>query len=151
MVYDRGEDAWYHAVNWLSDQTGKRATRERVQIKRSALAAIVVMKSRTRDHGGVVRGEARRRSEDLSADFLEPPVHRLHQRRVARDTPAKDDSLPAELACGAKGLLHQCVDQRVLKSARDVLAIDLFSAGTFHRVEHGSLESTERERIVVGV
>src|SRR5688500_2041084 len=151
MVYDRGENAGYHAVNWLSDQTGKGATRERVQIKRSALAAIVVVKTRARDHRGVVRSETGRRCEDLGANFLDPLAHRLHQRRVARDTSAKDDSLPAELACGTKSFLDQRVDQRVLKSARDVLAIDVFPSSALHGVEHRCLESTERERKVVGV
>src|SRR5215210_7900838 len=101
------------------------------------------MESGPRDHSCIVCRETRRWCKDFGANPLYTVPHCTDESRVARDAAAEDDPLTPILAGGAEGLLDESVDQRVLESPGDVLAIFVGSAGAFERIEHSRLQSTE--------
>lgn len=104
------------------------------------------------DHRGVVRGQACRGGEYLDPSTGESFPHGGRERGVACDSTAEHDPLSPVLPQGARRLFDERIDERVLKRAGNLRAmrIDVL-ARRLHGVEHGRLESAERDIEVIRV
>ena len=116
-----------------------------------ALALFETKEPRRRDHRGIVGREPRRRGEDASAQLVGRTLHRRSERAVAGHAAAEHDARTPVRARRTHGLGHERVDERVLKSSRDVRAVPLDVAARADRVKHGRLEAAERDIEEIGV
>src|SRR5258705_13460082 len=99
-------------------EAGKWERSEGVEVERRTLAPLEVKKGGTRDHRRVVRRETRSRRVHLGAEWPHARLHRVGEGAIAGHTTAEHHARAAELLDGARRLLHERVDQRVVKAAR---------------------------------
>src|SRR5688572_10471651 len=94
-----------------------------VEVETRKLAALEAEQARTADHRRIVGREPGRRGEDGGTGHRCPLPGRRHERAVARNTAAEHDAPPPMRARGAKRLLAQRLDERILERSREIGAI----------------------------
>src|SRR5688572_3397700 len=98
-----------------------RDGQRRIRVERQGISytPLEVEEPGPRDHRRVVGGEARRRGEDRRSRRLHSITHCRGKGTIAGDAATKNDALPVERLDGARRLLDERSDERVLKSPRD--------------------------------
>src|SRR3954468_12473563 len=130
-------------------QSRDRAAGVGIEVEAGSLAVLESEEPGPRDHGGIVGGKSRTGRKDCYTLGLQSGAHRGGERPIAGNSAAEDESSPGKAESSTRSFLDKGVDQRVLESARNIGLVCFNVLGVPHRVEHGSLETAERERVIV--
>src|SRR5690242_20060952 len=106
-------------------------------------------KSRSGNHCGIVRREPRLRSKYASINLLCAVAHCTNKCLITCDTASKDDPIAVVFGSGAEGLFDKRSNERILKSSRYVVLVALDVVTRIYRIKDSSLESAERELVIV--